>query len=208
MYALISNIYFQVFNPKDEKEFASACKFAREMLAPENIFPNFIHRSSINDAASHFTDKLLECKRPMHGVAAMINGALALGACGNGEKFSKLHMNAALLCLKAKCYSHSRKLIDAPLTGIYKSGTEPVDFMSYQYYRGMLYCGLNDFVKAAEAFKNVIMYPTKCVHSVHLDAYKKLQMVTLMNSGKEFELPVDTPEEITRFINSQSQMSS
>jgi hypothetical protein len=89
----------------------------------------------------------------MHGVFALINGALALGACDNGEKVTKLHHSAALLCLKAKCYSHSRKLLNAPITGMYRQGLKAIDICTYNYYRGMLYCGLNEFEGAADAFK-------------------------------------------------------
>jgi hypothetical protein len=40
------------------------------------------------------------------------------------------------------------------------------------------------------------MYPSKCIHEVHLDAFKKLQICTLMNTGKEFVFPEDAPQEI------------
>jgi hypothetical protein len=151
-------------------------------------------------SADYFTKMLIKAEKPMHGVAALLNGALALGACDNGEKVTKLHQCAALLCLKAKCYSHARKLLDAPITGMFKSGMNPIDIVTYNYYRGMLYCGLNDFERAADAFKNVIMYPSKCVHEVHLDAFKKLAIVTLMNTGREFTFPEDAPSELTQFI--------
>ena len=52
-----------------------------------------------------------------------------------------LNKEFAKLCLKAKCYQHSLKVIDYPVISFLK-GTQPMDILSYFYYKGLLYTGL------------------------------------------------------------------
>jgi hypothetical protein len=55
----------------------------------------------------------------------------------------------AKLCLKAKCYQHSLKIIDHPVVS-FKKGTSPMDILSYIYYKGLIYTGLKRYDEAIE----------------------------------------------------------
>ena len=48
------------------------------------------------------------------------------------------------------------------------------------------------------------MQPTKVIHQVHLDAYKKLCLINLIIDGQEYTFPDDAPENVTSFISEQS----
>jgi hypothetical protein len=53
-----------------------------------------------------------------------------------------LHKEFTKLCIKAKCYQHSLSVIDKPTIG-FKKSTQPMDILSYLYYKGMVYLALN-----------------------------------------------------------------
>lgn len=98
-----------------------------------------------------------------------------------------LHREFAKLCLKAKCYQHSLKLIESPVISFMKH-TQPMDVVTYLYYKGLLYTGLQRYEEAMEQFRLVISYPAQCVHKVHSESYKKLLLLTLIQVS-EGKLP-------------------
>ena len=79
------------------------------------------------------------------------------------EQVSSLHTQYALLCLKAKCLQHALPLIDHPITMVL-SGTNAIEITSYNYYRGMIYMGLERYIDAIECFRKVLSQPTSIVH--------------------------------------------
>jgi hypothetical protein len=62
-----------------------------------------------------------------------------------------LHREFAKLCLKAKCYQHSLRVIEHPVIAFSKAATA-MDIVSYFYYRGLLYLGLKRWKDAIEQF--------------------------------------------------------
>jgi tetratricopeptide (TPR) repeat protein len=90
-----------------------------------------------------------------------------------------LHKEFAKLCLKAKCYQHSLKVIESPVISFLKF-TQPMDVVSYLYYKGLIYTGLQRYEEAMEQFSLVLAYPSQCVHKVHSDSYKKLILLSLI----------------------------
>ena len=74
-----------------------------------------------------------------------------------------LHKEFAKLCIKAKCYQHSLEIIDTP-TVSFKKFTEPMEIVSYLYYKGLIYIGLKRYTDAIEQFRLVLAYPTAITH--------------------------------------------
>ena len=67
-------------------------------------------------------------------------------------------------------------------------GVAPIDICTYNYYCGLLLLGLRRFKESMVRFNQVLLIPTKIVHQVHVDAYKKLQLIALIQ-GNEYKLP-------------------
>ena len=59
-------------------------------------------------------------------------------------------------------------------------GTEAIEILTYNYYRGMLFTGLKRFDEAINCFNRVLSLPAKVVHRVHIETYKKLCLLLLI----------------------------
>jgi len=94
-----------------------------------------------------------------------------------------MHREFAKLCLKAKCYQHSIPVIEIPITS-FKKQCNPMDIIVYNYYRGLLFTGLNRFKEAIDCFKLAISQPSQITHKVFSESYKKLSILSLLVSGK------------------------
>ena len=90
-----------------------------------------------------------------------------------------LHKEFTKLCLKAKCYQHALQVVERPSVS-FKKSTQPLDIVSYFYYKALIFMGLKRYVEAMEQFRMVLAYPANCTHKVHCESYKKLMLLTLL----------------------------
>lgn len=132
-----------------------------------------------------YSDYLIKIEKPIAGIAQIMK---AIKHCRESEEeVSALHNNFAMLCLKAKCFQHSKMIIDHPITAVMK-GTLPIEIMTYNYYRGLLNTGLQKFPQAIECFRKVLSQPTNLCHAVHIEAYYKVSILNLIVKGETFDL--------------------
>lgn len=68
-------------------------------------------------------------------------------------------------------------------------GCQAIDILSYNHYIGILFANLKQYRRAVECFSQVLTQPTDIVHPVHLESYKKVMLLELIDSGKNFEFP-------------------
>lgn len=97
----------------------------------------------------------------MHGIA-MMRKALEVLRSGK-EQVSSMHTQFANLCLRARCLQHALPTIDHPITSV-MTGTNPLEIFTYNYYRGMIFMGLERYTEAIECFRKVLSQPTNIVH--------------------------------------------
>ena len=134
--------------------------------------------------ARHYSHYLIESGRPIMGISQLMR---AVQLCRESdEQVSTLHTSFAKLCLKAKCFQHSEQIIDHHITSV-MSGTHPLEIMVYNYYRGLLYTGLQKFPQAIECFREVLSQPTNLCHQVHLEAYQRVTLLNLIVHGEAFD---------------------
>ena len=101
----------------------------------------------------HFSQYLIDSGRAIMGISPIMK---AIRACRESdEQVSSLHTSFAKLCLKARCFQHSLSIIDHHITSVMK-GTHPLEIMTYNYYRGLLYMGLEKFPQSIECFREVL----------------------------------------------------
>lgn len=98
-------------------------------------------------------------------------------------EISSLHTSFAKLCLKAKCYRHARSTIEHSVLS-FTEDIEPIDIMTYCYYRGMLLIGLQRLPEALESFNLVLQSPAQTPHKVQVTAMKKVILLELILNQK------------------------
>lgn len=76
-----------------------------------------------------------------------------------------------------------------------------LDYLTYYYYAGMLYCGLKKFERAMECFQMVLSVPSSGVSAVQVEAYKKYILVSLMTNSKLVPLPSRTTSQALRVLD-------
>ena len=67
------------------------------------------------------------------------------------------------------------------------AGTNPIEIATYNYYRGMIYMGLERYTDAIECFRKVLSQPTAMSHQVHADAYHRVSLLNLIVHGESFD---------------------
>jgi len=136
-----------------------------------------------------FCEYLLKRKVPRLGIFPLRQAILRYGQ-KEGE-ITTLHRDFALLCLKGKFYIHSLPIITQTITTFDKSkGTlSPIDIAVYNYYRGLLFTGLQRFEEAMGCFKMAITQPSNIIHLCFIESYKKLLLLSLITKEKPPILP-------------------
>ena len=69
--------------------------------------------------------------------------------------------------------------------------TNPLEIMTYNYYRGMIYMGLERYSEAIECYRKVLSQPSGLVHQVHVDAYQRISLLNLIVFGEQFQPKVN-----------------
>jgi len=108
-----------------------------------------------------FADFLIRAGKPMHGIA-LIKRAITVLRSSN-EQVSSLNTQFAMLCLKARCLQHALAIIEHPITSV-MHGTNPLEIATYNFYRGMIYLGLERFPEAIECYRKVLSQPVNMPH--------------------------------------------
>lgn len=75
-----------------------------------------------------------------------------------------------------------------------------VDFASYAYYGGLLYVGQKRFQEALGFFTLAITAPAVALSAFVIEAYKKLVLVSLVQTGEPPVLPKYTPFVVSRHV--------
>jgi COP9 signalosome complex subunit 3 len=70
-----------------------------------------------------------------------------------------------------------------------ESGVEPLDFLQYFYYSGLVFIGMKQYAKALESFQMVLTIPTMSLSAVQLEAFKKYVLVCLLVHGEVLPSP-------------------
>ena len=58
-----------------------------------------------------------------------------------------------------------------------------MDILGYLYYKALILVALKRYQEAIECLKLVISFPSQITHKIHIEAYKKLILVSLIETG-------------------------
>jgi len=64
-----------------------------------------------------------------------------------------------------------------------------MDILNYLYYKSLIYTGLKRYQNAIDCLLVVISYPTHVTHKIHIESYKKLLLLNLIEKGVRPDIP-------------------
>lgn len=119
--------------------------------------------------------------RPLLGIKPL---RVAIRKLQNKDtEFTPLHTFFAMLCLHAKAYRQSRKIIEKKLlSGFVNSFHDLEGIMNYNYFRGLLYIGLENYAEARHCFQLVLDTPYQVLHITQVMAFKKICLLIWLTS--------------------------
>lgn len=137
--------------------------------------------------ATQISDYFIAVDKPKHAIMFMMRAIRFLAK----DKLSNFHSEFVKLCLKADCFAHCLPIISRAYTDIMPD-CSAIGITTFYYYSGLIFTGLKRFTLAASCFERVLTLPTKILHQVHVEATKKLQLLSLIQ-GKTYTLPSKVP---------------
>lgn len=88
---------------------------------------------------SWYTEYLISVDKAIYGIKPLKQALLMTRE--SQEQVNPIHREFAKLCIKAKCYQHALPIIETPVTSFRKTAS-PMDIITYNYYRGIIFVGL------------------------------------------------------------------
>jgi hypothetical protein len=166
-----------------------------QFISTFNPHPQVVHHiaAKFNQLVTLYADYLCQSNEDaIIGIKPIQTAILTLSHPSDEDLYShpvcgSLHKEFARLCIKAKCFQHSLKIIDFPVTSFTKH-TQPIDVVCYLYYKGLIYIGLHRNEDALQQFELVLSFPAQITHRVHSEAYKKAILLNLIQVS-EGKLP-------------------
>eukprot|EP00002_Diphylleia_rotans_P009610 TRINITY_DN1999_c1_g4_i2.p1 TRINITY_DN1999_c1_g4~~TRINITY_DN1999_c1_g4_i2.p1 ORF type:complete len:480 (+),score=112.70 TRINITY_DN1999_c1_g4_i2:86-1525(+) len=124
-------------------------------------------------------------KRPSIGVILPLREA-ARKSCSTTDHINPIHTELFKHCILAKCYSAAVPfLVNAPSLLSPEFADKAAEaLLLYFYYGGIIHIALKDFEAAHDMLSLVFMIPASMTSAIHIDAYKKLVLVSLIYKGR------------------------
>jgi len=136
---------------------------------------------------------------PKRGIRALRSACHILAPTDN--TLTPVHADFLKVCLLAKCYSVAARWLDEkPVLEICHKefGLTPVDYLTFFHRAGLVYTGLKRYPEAIENFQLAITAPATSASAIAVECFKKLVLISLIHSGKAYELPGHTSSVLTR----------
>ncbi len=162
LYLRLNTALLKACTPQSAEEFTLAYQKTSAMYSLDFLngkAKNYVTKIQLNTRL--FVDFLVKAGKPMHGIAMIAKAVKVLRQ--SNEQVSSLNTSFAKLCLKARCLQHALTVIEHPITSVLP-GTNPLEIAIYNYYRGMIYMGLERYTEAIECFRKVLSQPTAVIH--------------------------------------------
>jgi len=131
----------------------------------------------------------------------------AIHKISHDDQITPQHYMFILACIKAKCYTIGKIILDTNPFCIepIKTGIESVDVRLYFYYGGVVYSALKMYKHAQDFFLNVISFPAFLTSEIMIEAYKKYVLVSLIHEGNVPSVSRFTGNGISRHIKQRCQ---
>lgn len=152
------------------------------------------------------------CAKRGLGPSLQLSGALLVAlrkrTSGHWGELTTIHTDLLQVCLVAKLYSLAAQVTDARGTKVCpRRGTASLpstlalDLQRFFYYSGIAYCAQQRFKDASHAFCECLTLPAGSLGAVHLEAYKKYVLTSLISHGKVLPLPRYTPNAVRTAVS-------
>jgi hypothetical protein len=112
--------------------------------------------------------------------------------CPNHSHLNSLDADVLQVCISAHMYSFALNFLSSHQFDQLEPNLFPlsvVDLLRFFYYSGIVYISAKQFQKALRAFDQVLAVPAGNISSIAVEAYKKATLVSLIHSGKKYQIP-------------------
>ncbi|KAJ3097661.1 COP9 signalosome complex subunit 3 [Phlyctochytrium planicorne] len=115
-----------------------------------------------------------------------------------------LHVPLLKFALLSRQLRAVKQLLDLDLSYIAKDhwDIKTKDFLLYCYYGGNVYVGLKEYSRAIELYELCLITPANAISSIQIEAYRRLLLTKIVESGKLYTLPKNVSNPISRGIGS------
>jgi hypothetical protein len=112
--------------------------------------------------------------------------------CPNHSHLNSLDADFLQVCISAHMYSFALNFLanhqfDQLEPNLFP--LSPVDLLRFFYYSGVVFISAKQFKNALQAFDQVLAVPAGNVSTIAVEAYKKATLVSLILSGKKYQIP-------------------
>eukprot|EP00475_Leptophrys_vorax_P013126 TRINITY_DN19496_c0_g1_i1.p1 TRINITY_DN19496_c0_g1~~TRINITY_DN19496_c0_g1_i1.p1 ORF type:complete len:468 (+),score=142.42 TRINITY_DN19496_c0_g1_i1:48-1406(+) len=114
---------------------------------------------------------------------------------------TSLHSLFALVCLKTQNYSFAEPIImSIPCEIDPNEKLESKSVLSYFYYAGVVALALEKYSKALELLSTCFVIPAACMSAIHVAAYKKFVLTSIIVKGDLSDFPRGSSPPLTRHL--------
>lgn len=131
--------------------------------------------------------------RPMLGIKPLKKAIEKLQT--KDTEFTICHSYFALLCVCAKAYRQALPIVTKKILSGFNFSLCAEEAMNYNYYRGLIFTGLEKYDQAKHCFQLVLDTPYHACHILQVNAFKKLVLLIWLTSTHN---PNDTEHKSVR----------
>jgi len=100
--------------------------------------------------------------------------------------------------LKAHCYRQALEILKTPVYEINPKddNMKPIDYLSFQFYAGNIFCGVKKFAEAIERYQMALTMPSNVISQIQVESFKRYILSSLLVHGSMQQLPQSTTSHV------------
>lgn len=174
--------------------FVNACVQAFSSITLAHATMYYADTIRLSHALATVSCQIRCAKRTIRCLNNLCTVLLSAGADASPitSTLTAVHADVLQVCIAAHMYSYALRFINAhrildinpPIHAITSE-----DFLRYYYYAGLCYISVKAWSQAIYFLNEVVLTPAEHISAIAVEALKKLKLISLIHTGKKYELP-------------------
>jgi len=191
-------LYLLSFKCGDVKDHNQFITHARKLMIEGDGHQLKMIPKKMTQVCEQFKLSLILTESFMNGVLPLKKAVEKMRGAKKKYLLTSIHHIFLLVCLKAHCYRQALDILKAPVYEIdpKNDGMKPIDYLSFQFYAGNIYCGVKQFDKAIERYQMALTMPSNVISQIQIESYKRYILCCLLVHGNVVPLPQGTTSHV------------